>query len=227
MSKKKFSGNISGKGYYIALILCAVAIGISGYFYYRNTNKQETKKPEENPSQQVSVNPQNNEDVQTAVTKPGDNTQQPDNNPSQQQKQEGKPTKTMHPVQGEAITPYCMDALCYNQTTRDWRVHDGVDYAAQAGTQVCAAADGTVSGVYADDTMGTTVIITHSGGYATTYASLGEQVSVAVGDSVSAGQVIGTVGQTALMESALGEHMHFAVVCNGKSVDPAQFLPAQ
>ena len=39
MSKNKFSGNISGKGYYIALILCAVAIGISGYLYYRNTNE--------------------------------------------------------------------------------------------------------------------------------------------------------------------------------------------
>ena len=39
MSKKNFSGNISGKGYYIALILCAVAIGISGYLYYRNTNE--------------------------------------------------------------------------------------------------------------------------------------------------------------------------------------------
>ena len=33
MSKQKFGGNISGKGYYIALILCAVAIGVSGYLY--------------------------------------------------------------------------------------------------------------------------------------------------------------------------------------------------
>jgi len=227
MSKKKFSGNISGKGYYIALILCAVAIGISGYLYYRNTNKQETKNPEENPSQQVSVDPGKNPDVQTGVIKPGDETQQPDSNPSQPQNQEGKPAKTTHPVQGETITPYSMNALCYNQTTRDWRVHDGVDYAAQAGTQVCAAADGTVSSVYEDETMGTTVIITHSGGYATTYASLGQQVSVSVGDKVSMGQTIGTVGQTALMESALGEHIHFSVVCNGKTVDPAQFLTEQ
>jgi len=38
MSKRKFSGNVSGKGYYIALVLCAVAIGISGYLYYRNAD---------------------------------------------------------------------------------------------------------------------------------------------------------------------------------------------
>ena len=39
MSKKKFSG-INGKGYYIALILCAAAIGISGYLYYQNAQEQ-------------------------------------------------------------------------------------------------------------------------------------------------------------------------------------------
>ena len=39
MSKKNFSGSISGKGYYIALGLCAVAIGISGFLFYRNANK--------------------------------------------------------------------------------------------------------------------------------------------------------------------------------------------
>ena len=36
MQNNKFSEALSGKGYYIALILCAVAIGISGYLYYSN-----------------------------------------------------------------------------------------------------------------------------------------------------------------------------------------------
>ena len=57
----------------------------------------------------------------------------------------------MSPVEGSAIYGYSMEALSYNQTTRDWRVHDGVDIAAQAGTAVCAAADGTVYAVYSDD----------------------------------------------------------------------------
>ena len=39
MRKRKFSDAISGKGYYIALVLCAVAIGVSGFLYYRNADK--------------------------------------------------------------------------------------------------------------------------------------------------------------------------------------------
>ena len=117
-----------------------------------------------------------------------------------------------------------MDCLSYNPTTRDWRVHDGMDIAAEAGTAVCAAADGTVYTTYTDDTMGTTVVIRHDGGYVTVYSSLDSALSVAAGDTVTLGQTIGTVGNTALLESAIGDHLHFSVSCNDKSVDPAQFL---
>ena len=37
--KKQFLNKIAGKGYYIALILCAAAIGISGYLYYHNGHR--------------------------------------------------------------------------------------------------------------------------------------------------------------------------------------------
>ena len=36
MSNNKHNGGMFGKGYYIALILCAAAIGVSGFLYYRN-----------------------------------------------------------------------------------------------------------------------------------------------------------------------------------------------
>ena len=44
------------------------------------------------------------------------------------------------------------------------------------------------------------------------------------GDTVTAGQTIGTVGATALMESAIGDHVHFSVSCNGEPVNPKEFL---
>jgi murein DD-endopeptidase MepM/ murein hydrolase activator NlpD len=119
---------------------------------------------------------------------------------------------------------YSVDALSYNQTTRDWRTHDGVDIAAEAGTKVCAAADGEVYTVYEDETMGMTVVIRHAGGYVTKYASLAKEVSVAPGDKVQLGDPIGTVGTSALLENAVGEHVHFSVTCNDKAVDPAEFL---
>jgi murein DD-endopeptidase MepM/ murein hydrolase activator NlpD len=69
-----------------------------------------------------------------------------------------------------------------------------------------------------------TVVISHEDGYTTKYACLGEDVSVKPGDAVTMGQSIGTVGQTALMESALGHHLHFSVTHNDQAVDPTDFL---
>ena len=212
MQKKKFSGNVGGKGYYIALVLCAIAIGLTGFLYYRNANKPADTL--QTPTDVVASQPGG--DVQAVATQPNGETQ-----PTQPAK---KPDKVQAPVAGKSITEYSMDSLCYNQTTRDWRVHDGVDLAAEAGTSVSAAADGTVYTVYEDETMGMTVVIRHDGGYTTKYSSLAQQVPVKAGDTVTIGQTIGTVGSTALLESALGDHVHFSVSCNGTIVDPTDFL---
>jgi murein DD-endopeptidase MepM/ murein hydrolase activator NlpD len=117
-----------------------------------------------------------------------------------------------------------MDSLTYNATTRDWRTHNGVDIAAEEGAEVRSAADGTVYTVYEDDTMGMTVVIRHEDGYVTTYSSLGETVTVAPGDSVKAGQKIGCADTSALLESAIGCHVHFGVTRDNVPVDPAEFL---
>ncbi len=216
MSKKKFTGGISGKGYYIALILCAVAIGISGYLYYRNdTDAGQQLQASDQSTQQADAS--QDEDVPVAATPGADGETQATQDPQ-------KPSKTVKPVSGQTISAYSMDALSYNQTTRDWRVHNGVDIAAEAGTDVAAAADGTVYTVYEDETMGMTVVIHHDGGYTTQYASLSEDVKVAPGDPVTAGQTIGYVGASALLENAIGDHVHFSVSCNGEAIDPSEFV---
>ena len=212
MSKKKFTDSIRGKGYYIALVLCAVAIGISGYLYYRHADDGQAKL-ENQPDNQSQVA----DDVQAVATQPGTVA----TDPTQPAK---LPEKRVSPLSGQTVAAYSMEALSYNATTRDWRVHNGVDIAAEAGTEVCAAADGTVYTVYDDETMGMTVVISHDGGYTTRYSSLAENVSVAAGDKVTAGQTVGTVANTALMETAVGDHLHFSVSCNGEIVDPATFL---
>ena len=117
-----------------------------------------------------------------------------------------------------------MEALSYNQTTRDWRVHNGVDLAAEPGAEVCAAADGKVYTVYEDDAMGHTVVIRHDDGYTTKYSSLSENVLVKAGDTVTMGQVIGYADDTAIVETTLGSHVHFSVTCNDEPMDPAEFL---
>lgn len=223
MSKRKFSGNISGKGYYIALILCAVAIGISGYLYYRNADDGGAQLQNPTIDAGATADP-GKTNVEAVATQGGDTIDSSLPTGSTGGSGSQKPSKTAKPVSGETVAEYSMDALGYNQTTRDWRVHDGMDIAAEAGTAVCAAADGTVYTVYEDETMGMTVVIRHDGEYTTKYASLAQEVPVSSGDTVKAGQTIGYVGATALLENAIGDHVHFSVSCGGKLVDPMEFL---
>ena len=207
MRKQKSTGSF-GKGYYIALILCAAAIGISGYLYY--SHSQDTQEPD------ISVGATLSKDLSTP-TIPAPTATQP-------QQPAPKPMQTIAPVEGEIVIVYAMDHLDYNPTTRDWRVHNGIDYAAEEGAKVCAAADGTVYTVYESDTMGWTVVLRHENGYTTTYSSLDPAVAVKAGDAVTAGQQIGSVGETALLETAIGSHVHFSVSYNDEPMDPTAFL---
>ena len=153
---------IGGKGYYIALVLCAAAIGIAGYVYQNNQKKVEQVSLIE----QETVEMQARETVPAAATEPATTGTPRETAPettAPQAKQE--PLKTGLPVQGETAAVYSMDALRYNETTRDWRVHNGVDYGAEAGAPVLAAAEGTVTEVKEDDLLGVTVVLRHAGPY--------------------------------------------------------------
>ena len=226
--KKHFGRSFQGKGYYIALILCAVAIGITSYVYYSNTKQEAEVLTEEAEFIPVGTMAAEDLPVLAPQTVP-ENTRPAAPEPSATQPaaiapQEKKVLKTQSPVSGQEIFGYSMEALSYNDTTRDWRVHNGVDLAAQEGTPVCAAADGTVYTTYEDEILGHTVVIRHEGGYTTRYSSLADNIPVAAGDTVTMGQTIGYADCTAMVETAMGSHVHFSVSCRDIPMDPADFL---
>ena len=210
MSDNKHGRGFGGKGYYIALVLCAAAIGITSYVY--SSGREDDAVQTANTPLAITEAAEL-PTARTAATAP----------PETAAPTAGR-LATQAPVQGEVLSGYAMEVLSYNQTTRDWRVHNGVDFAAAAGTAVPAAADGEVYTVYEDDQMGMTVVIRHEGGYTTRYSSLGADVAGSAGQPVSMGQTIGTVGTSALMENALGDHVHFTVTKDDEPVDPMEFL---
>ena len=106
--------------------------------------------------------------------------------------------------------------------------HNGMDIAAPRYTPVVAAAAGqvvTVGRPYAasGDTA-VVVIIAHGNNVSTLVGHLDDQrwPPVAVGQRVSAGQVVGYVGMTGW---TTGPHVHFTVTANGRAVDPRPWLP--
>ena len=99
--------------------------------------------------------------------------------------------------------------------------HPGFDLAAPSGTEVAAAAGGTVVHAGPAGTYGNLVTLRHDNGFETRYAHL-SAIDVQVGDVVAPGQDIGKVGTTGY---STGPHLHFEVRHDGTAIDPAALLP--
>lgn len=248
MNKKKSFGEsleafFAGKGFYLVLFLCVAVIGVSAWAMLtgKGTNAgtqsgldasleegggsvavgaedfPEVTEPAEAPEQAPEYAETGlTDDPEATEAAPAETAAVPDSEAAQ---------FFVWPVTGDIENGYSMTALAFDQTMQDWRTHDGIDIAAELGTQVRAATDGTVADVFADDLYGTTVVIEHSGGLTSTYANLEATPTVAVGDKVSAGQTIGAVGDTALCETGEATHLHFAMAMGGESVDPTGYMP--
>lgn len=128
------------------------------------------------------------------------------------------------PAVGNISKGYYSDTLVFSETMQDYRTHSGVDITTEAGAKVKAYTDGTVSKVTDDPFMGTTVEITHKAGVVSVYKNLSTNPDVAVGDTVKAGDTIGIVGQTALIEIAEQPHLHFELWMNGECINSEKEL---
>ncbi len=118
----------------------------------------------------------------------------------------------MRPVDGPV-------AIGYNRGSGPAR-NDGVDFAADAGSPVVAAADGEVALVSQSlGGLGTIVLIRHPGGLLTVYGRI-DGVTVQKGDQVRRGQRIGSVADASPSES----RMHFEVRKGAESVNPMDYL---
>ena len=224
----KIRAMFGGRGFYIALALCLVAVGVLGW--YAIFGDKEPVQEAVNPTPVVEQTPVNPDPVveDPEVNAPQEKEPEPVVEPVVEvveitEVEELLP-QVISPLDGTTVTVFSMTELMYDETMGDWRTHDGLDIQAAEGDAVKTAADGTVVEVLDDELMGTTVIIEHAGGYTTQYSSLQEDPPVGKGEEVFAGDIIGYVGATAAAESTMGPHLHFSVFKDGKIVDPAEYV---
>ena len=98
--------------------------------------------------------------------------------------------------------------------------HSGMDICAPAGTDILAAADGTVTFAGTYGGYGNLIIITHENGIQTYYGHC-SKLYASVGDEVEAGDLIAAVGMTGY---ATGNHLHFEIRKNGSTLNPQLYL---
>lgn len=104
--------------------------------------------------------------------------------------------------------------------TQEVIMHEGIDYAAENGTDIVAAADGVVYETGYSATYGNYVVLLHINGDMTYYCQC-EKVIVEKGAQVKRGEKIATVGSTG---RSAGPHLHFALSRSGAFVDPAEHM---
>lgn len=136
------------------------------------------------------------------------------------------PLELKLPVEGNLIAQHDETAQVWSDTMRDYRVHLGIDIATEENAPVYAAADGVVAQVYEDVRLGYCISIKHSDNVYTVYSNLGAQPAdgIAAGVSVKGGQLIGSVGNSAMVEIAEEPHLHFEMKVDDVSVDPLDYF---
>lgn len=241
---EKLSDFISGKGFYLVVLICVAAIALSGWYLVQGVRDGlgETldqpvsgsaaivDKPTAAPTPRPAAKPSDPPAAGSArIDTPPSGSPEPSVQPTPSAAPAPSavpaPLVFTWPVKGEIVAGFSVEALAYNETMGDWRTHNGLDIAAERGAQVLAAAAGQVSALYQDDLMGTVVEIDHGQGLVSQYANLAATPAVKVGDEVATGAVIGSVGDTASLESGSQAHLHYALLKEGSPVDPAGYLP--
>lgn len=241
---EKIGAFISGKGFYFVVLLCVAAIALSGFYLIRGVRTGLTgeadpvsasdplpdlpQSPAPSPAASAAAEP----DLPVQSLRPTPRpAQSQEPAPVQTPVQTPEPSKApaplvfTWPVTGSVVAGYTVETLAYDETMGDWRTHAGLDIAATLGTQVKAAASGTVTSVAEDDFLGTVVTVDHGNGLISVYANLAAVPTVKAGDRVGTGSVLGAVGDTAVSERGRGAHLHFALYRDNAPLDPEEFLP--
>lgn len=194
-----------------ALVLTAiivVAVAVSGSEVKENqgslggTNNEAVLPPDDTPSVDSGNGGENgdNDNEQVVVT----------------------PEGMVMPIQSAVSTDY---GFYYNQTINAYYGHKGLDFSAEAGTQVFAVDAGVVESIYKDDLLvGTEITIDHGDGVKSVYRFVEEIDGLQVGDSVKKGEVIATVSEATGNEYRDGAHLHFEMFEQGKNIDPNIYL---
>ena len=239
--KTKFGKFWSGKGFYVALAICMVAVGGVAWGAFDGFGILNTEDPASSSSSTV-VDYNYNEPAGNTVSgvpiednsNPASSSEPASSAPVSSSEapssQPAEPTNTtpsyVYPAGTSVLKEFSGEALVYSETMKDWRAHEAVDFELEKGAIVRAMTDGVVKSVYDDDLLGKVVEIDHGNNLVASYCGLGNTVSVRKGDEIKVGQQIGTIGDVPC-EIAESAHLHLILTQDGETIDAAKFLSEQ
>lgn len=225
MLKNKNQLWAGGKVYYAVLTGCLLLIiGVSAAIYNVSLNKIKPAETDNSSGYSYSYQSTTSRSQEqanmaaTGIPKTSESTSAAVNTKKLPYKGEFTP-----PVSGKVIGEFSNGEMVKNETMGDWRVHDGVDFAANDGESVVAVQDGEVESIDSDEMWGICVKVLCPGGMTVKYCGLQENPSVKRGDKVTQGSVIGKAGAIPI-ESTMPSHIHIETVIDEKNVNPLEAM---
>ena len=201
----------------LALTLSLVVIIVAAVAANRTRKPTETPDPTDKVTDKVT-------DRVTEEPTEEPSTEKPTDKPSSSVG--NKRPSFILPVSGNLTREHDPSLQVFSPTMQDYRVHLGIDLSTKADAPVYAAADGKISKIWVDTLMGYCIAIKHSGDCVTVYKNLAETLpeGIAEGVSVRSGQLIATVGESAMVEVADEPHLHFEMTVGDLAVDPLEYF---
>lgn len=237
-----------GKGFYIALTICSIAVVAAGWSTYRSvkefsgaTKAEPTKHSSKAKPEEMSKNSKiNDKNIKNTVP---DKSQQdqiengkadvPKYNRGLAEEDNDEDVQSVlsditdniivYPTNNNIIKEFSDGKPVYSKTLGDWRAHDGIDFKADRGSLVKSITCGIVKDIYNDPSYGMTIVVEHDKGFISYYSGLGDTTLVNKGDKVKAGQDIGSINDVPV-EIAEEPHLHFMINKEGKFIDPILIL---
>ena len=204
--------------YPITVSLCTVLIlGIVSVSAYNSI-----KGTEDVPNTNIETsNPSDDVIVDTGTTEDNENNE----------KQEVvKPTVSSDPIifdlpfaNAVVSKQYTDSSLLYDNTTKLWCTHQGLDFSCEEGKTVLAVYGGTIEKIENSMMNGTIVYLKVSDELTVVYKGLSSNLQVKEGEKVEKGKAIGTV-TSFLAEKADGVHLHLELLKKNKLIDPTEYF---
>lgn len=238
-SEKKRRSRKERAGFFTALSICIIAVGMAAYSTYTSL----TGVFDNDASETLAV-----ENIVTGVTE----TEKKTTSATETTEKETEPTETVteatefeeetapketksalqtmaavnstlsYPLDKKKVLKEYSEETVYNKTLNQWQAHTGVDLACDEGDNVYSMGDGEVKKIYNDDILGKTIVV-KAPTYTAYYSGLSGNVKVEKGSVVKTGDTLATAGDIP-GESLDGKHIHIAVKVNGQYVDPLSLI---
>ena len=208
----------------ITSVIVVAALGIIIAATVASNRAKENKLPKEPVDSTITTEPVVDQSTDTETPADTEEPKKPVDTGSSQV--ENKLPSFILPVSGSLSKKHDPTLQVYSTTMNDYRVHLGIDIVTEANAPVYAAADGTVSKIWKDPLMGYCIAVQHSGNCLSVYKNLSEELpdGMAEGIKVRSGQLLGSVGESAMIEVAEEPHLHFEMTVADLPVNPLEYF---